>query len=302
MTKEYGGLIINPSCANYCLFCGNTKTSKEELRRQEVNIAKNLIEFKKKGVEKIEISGADPIEYKGIIKLVRYIKRMGFKFIQLSTHGRKLSDEFFLSSLVAAGISKLRIPLYGTRPEIHDAITRAKGSFKETYKGIETLRKKMPFVNLQISNLIMQDNKDDLIDFVRLMKKLKINNTYISIPLISNEDILPHYIPYKNLGPYVKKVYKYAKKINYPLRFMEIPYCLFGCVDELINNISLPPDLGKYCQPPKTFRTFTKDLPSYRFKKKISICYQCKCENFCDGFVANDIDKFGLGKIKPIKK
>ena len=297
--KEWGGIILNPSCANYCLFCGKVNTTEEELRQQEENVAKNLIEFKERGMKKIEISGSDPIEYKNIISLVKYMKRMGFESIQLSTHGRQVADEFFLISLVKAGINRFRIPLYGSQAEIHDSITRSSGSFNETFKGISLLRRKVPFIELQISSLIMQRNKDDLINILKLVKKLRIKDFYFSYPFLARPDY-SYYIPLKDLGPYVKQAYNHALKINYPIKFLEIPYCVFGFVSELINNNSLPPDLGEHCQPPKQRRTNIKDMPSYRLKKKVLMCEKCKCVNFCDGFPVNDIDKFSTGNLKPI--
>jgi len=106
-SKSFGGVILSPGCINRCLFCSPSKASREEVREQATRVAKNLVEFKKKGIKKIEISGSDPIEYESIIPLVKYIKKMGFEFVQLSTHGRFLADEKFFNKLIQAGIDKL---------------------------------------------------------------------------------------------------------------------------------------------------------------------------------------------------
>lgn len=299
--KEWGGVILNPGCNNYCVFCGQVKkVSDSELRQQEIKVAKNLIDFKREGLKKIEISGSDPIEYNKLIPLIGYIKKIGFEYVQLSTHGTRLSDEIFLNNLISSGLDKLRIPLYGSNARIHDSVTKTKGSFDAVLKGIRMLLEKTTNVEVQISSLIMQQNKDDLVALIKLARELKVADFYFSVPCVANDDY-SYCVPFKDLGPYVRKAYDYALEIGYKVTFREIPFCVFGKVDELIENSDSPPSLGKYCQPPEQFVTSTKDLPSYRVKNKVGMCNGCKCFNFCDGFFINDIKKFGTGNLKPLK-
>ncbi len=146
----------------------------------------------------------------------------------------------------------------------------------------------------------MKQNKNDLLNIVDFIDGLGIKNFYFSIPcIIENEE--KFYVPIKNIGPYLKKLYNHALKINNEVQFLEIPFCVFGEFNlKNINNKCYPPNLGKYNQPPEKFKTSTPDLPSYRVKKKVEICDNCKAFNHCDGFFVNDIDKFGIGKIKKI--
>jgi len=118
-------------------------------------------------------------------------------------------------------------------------------------------------------------------------------------PLLKNKDD-SYYIPIKDLGPYLKKVDSYGRGVGYPINFMEIPFCVFGRIAASINNTSLPPDHGRYCQPIKELRTSIKDLPSYRLKKKLEMCNICRANEVCDGFIFNDINKYGIGNLMPI--
>lgn len=300
-SKEWGGVILNPGCSNRCIFCGYVpKVIASELRQQEVKVAKNLVDFKNEGIKKVEISGGDPIEYDKIISLIEYIKKAGFEYVQLSTHGNNLSDKSFVKELEIAGLDKLRIPLYGSNAKVHDSITQLKGSFESVIKGIKNVISEAPSMQLQVSSLIMQQNKNDLIRLIDLVHELGIIDFYFSIPCVSNEDY-SYYIPLKDLGIYVNKACDHASKTSYRVVFREIPYCVFGIADRLIVNYDKPPNLGKYCQPPDRFRTLVKDLPSYRVKEKVKMCEGCKCFDFCEGFFVNDTKKFGTGNLKPIK-
>ncbi len=300
--KPVGGVILNPGCRLKCLFCGgHERASEARIRYQERMVYRNLIEFRNRGIRKIAISGSDPIEYDFILPLIRYIKSMGFESVQLSTHGTSLDNDEFLDDIIAAGIDEFRIPIYGSNAGIHEAFTCSEGSFDKTLNGIRKIRRKAPDIGVEVSCLIVKQNKDDLANIIDLAKSLGVG-FYFSIPFIMPDDknYKSYYIPIQKLGPYVKKAYEYAKKINYRVNFLEIPFCVFGFIDESINNTCLPPDMGESCQPPESVKTEIKDLPSYRLKKKIDICSKCSASGRCDGFVLNDINEFGVGDIKPI--
>jgi len=299
--KEWGAVILIPGCKNHCLFCQKIPQSDLlELKKQEINVAKNLTDLKSQGVQGIDISGNDPIEYDKIVSLVKYIKDSGFDNIQISTHGRNLSEPKILNGIINSPLNKLRIPLYGSKPKTHDMVTQSAGSFSETLKGIKGILEKTKAVKIQVSFLITKQNKNDIINFVKLMQRLKITDYYLSVPFIKNDDY-SYYIPLKSLGKYVKPAFNYAHKNLFPIKFMEIPFCVFGEFNENINNNILPPNMGEHCQPRKKFKSKIKDMPSYRLKKKLSICKKCRCFDFCDGFLVNDINRYGIGNLEPIK-
>lgn len=296
--KEWGGIIVSVSCKNRCFFCGPTPLiSNSEIRKMEIRVAKNIADFQEKNLKKIEISGADPIEYEHIIDLIKYLKKIGFEKVQLSTHGRRLFDDKFLAELVSSGIDILRVPIYGSNAEINDSITGSPGSFEETVGGLRKLSNAKHNIFIQLSTLIARQNKDDLPKMLDLVYSLKPNDFYIGIPCISNGDY-SNYIPIKDLSRYVNPLIDYCKKKGYPVRFLEIPFCVFGREDAPTDNSGQPPDLGKYCQP--FFKSEVKDLPSYRLKTKIEMCNSCRCYRKCDGFFVNDIKKYGTGNLKPI--
>jgi len=299
--KKFSGVIITPGCSLKCVFCGgHSKTPEIQLKKQEINVYRNLQDFKAAGIKELSISGSDPIEYEGIVELIKYIKNEGFTFVQLATNGTKLADLSFLESLISSGVSAIRIPLYGSKKRIHDAVTRTPGSFDDVIAGIKNVIEKAPEIEIKLTCLILKQNKNDLFNIVDLATKMGIKNLYFSIPCLIEEGN-SFYIPFKNLSPYLKKFYDYALKINNKIIFTEIPFCIFGKFNiKNINNKISPPALGRYNQPPEKIRTEIPDLPAYRLKKKIAMCNNCKAFDYCDGFFVNDINKFGIGKIKPI--
>ena len=306
--KTTGGIILNPGCSLSCIFCGGARKRTElEIREQALAAYRNLKDLKEKGYKRIAISGSDPIEYEYITELIKYIKEdEGFKWVQLSTHGTRLADPVFLKKLTNSGVDELRMPIYGSTAKIHDSVTKKRGSFNQITAGIKNLLKRTDRIRILISCLIMKQNKNDLLNIVDFVDRLGIKNFYFSIPCLVpriSGDYSSFYIPFKDLGGYLKKLYKHALRVNDKIFFLEIPFCAFGVFDPgHIRNVSGPPDLGKYCQPPQLYKTSVPSLPSYRLKKKVRMCKHCKASSRCDGFFCNDINRYGVGKLKPIIK
>ncbi len=301
--KKTGGIILNPYCSIHCLFCGSKRrVTGDELREQEILVLKNLEFFKSEGIEEIEISGSDPLEYEKIVELIEYIKEEGFSSVRLSTNGVRLSDPVFFNELISSGLNAIRIPIYGSESKIHDSVTQTPGSFDDVTVGIRNLIEKTPEIKIQLSCLIMKQNRDDLCKIVDFVSEMGIKDLYFSIPCLAQDNYDDFYIPLRDLKPYVKKLYNYVRKTNDSISFIEMPFCLFGDFNlDKINNSTTPPNLGKYNQPPEKVRTTIPDLPSYRIKSKLTDCNGCRAFNHCDGFFLNDIKKFGIDKIKKIK-
>jgi MoaA/NifB/PqqE/SkfB family radical SAM enzyme len=297
-----GAVIISPYCDFRCLFCsGKSRVTEEELREQEIKIYKNLQEFKSQGIKNIEISGSDPIEYQNIADLVAYMKDQGFENIQISTHGARLANPDFADQIIDSGLSHLRIPIYGTKANIHDSVTGKKGSFEATVAGLKYIIKKAPNIHIQISTLAVKNNQDNLIDVFDFVYRLGIRDHYFAIPFIADGNY-SFYIPLKDLPPVIRPLYHHSLKINDETLFLEIPFCVFGEIDRKhINNTCAPPNLGAHCQPPEKYKTGIPNLPSYRKKRKADICKDCLAAKYCDGFPVNDVDRFGTGELQPFK-
>lgn len=303
-TNLKGGIVITAGCINDCPFCDLPKKfrpTKTELRKQEVGIYKDLLRFKKKGYDKIDISGSDPIEYDKIIPLINYMKNIGFNEIHLSTHGRKLKDKEFVKKIVDAGLDIIRIPLYGSNAKIHNSIMQSENSFHDTITAIKNIRQIAPSLKLDINTLVMQENKEDLLNILKLALGFEPREFSISIMYLKDAKNYPHYVPIKELSKYVDKVYNYIIENNLNIIFFDMPYCVFGNYDKRI-IMPRPPDLGKYNQPGNIFKSHIKNLPTYRLKTKVNICKECILSDKCDGFLTNDIQKFGIGQLKPIKE
>lgn len=305
VNREVCSVVLRPYCSNNCIFCRplgeNSLMPEAELRKMEEDLYEAIEEFCKKGYTYIEVSGGDPLEYSKIAQLVKVLREKGFKTIRISTNGVKLSDTKFVDELLEYGIGIFRIPLYGSQAKIHDSITRAKGSFYKTVRGIKNVKKKSKNTEILLTSLLLKQNAHNLIPIFDLMHNLGCDDVYFTPPFISNNDY-SYYIPYQLQGYFFRKLIKYALKVGRFIRFKEVPYCVIGFNNDFTENSGLPAHLGKKFQPLPYARTEVIDLPFYRKKIKVDICKQCAVSYKCDGFLLNVISRYGYGNLKPIKE
>ncbi|PIQ88756.1 MAG: hypothetical protein COV72_06750 [Candidatus Omnitrophica bacterium CG11_big_fil_rev_8_21_14_0_20_42_13] len=302
--KEFCSIIISPYCSNNCVFCRpqgtSNKISPYELSKLEQDISASIKEFRKKGYNRIEISGADPLEYGKLPELITTLNTNGYKWIRISTNGVKLSDINFTKTILKKKVDILRIALYGSTAPIHDSVTGAKGSFNQTIEGIKNIKKAAKHTKILLTSLLLKQNALNLNSIFDLMHNLGCDDLYFSPVFISNGDY-SYYIPHKMQGHFLRKLIKHALKSKKKIRFRETPFCIIGYDNDFTNNKGKVAHLGSKFQPLTQHRTKVIDLPSYRKKIKINICKNCSVSYKCDGFLMNDILKYGSGNLKAVK-
>jgi cyclic pyranopterin phosphate synthase len=87
------------------------------------------------GVDKVRITGGEPLVRKGVTELVRMISSVnGIKELAMSTNGIMLPK--FAAELKAAGLQRVNISLDSVDPEKYRAVTRV-GSLEDALMGID---------------------------------------------------------------------------------------------------------------------------------------------------------------------
>lgn len=292
------------SCKNRCLFCNPkgwlTMIDDVKFKEIEEDLNNQVKELQCAGIRELEISGADPLEYKNIAKFIKHIKEdFGIRYVQISTHGRDLSNKELVKDLRDAGLDEIRIPIYGSIDGIHDSITQEKGSFKESVTGIKNVIKYAPKIKVYITSLIMKQNYKDVLNIFKLASKFSKKISF-GIPCITHlVDASDFVVSFDKIRPYLLGLLLLSDKKECSLMILDIPYCIFGFYRKEIMISSPPLTAGSYSVP-EIFRSGLKYFPSYRIKSKIGICQECKLNNICDGFYDKYIELFDLSYLKPL--
>lgn len=115
-------------------------------------------EIRQLGSPNLQFIGGEPTLNRSLAKFIAKAREVGFSFVEVYTNLHQLSDtllETFVCHQVAVATS-----FYAADPEIHDAITTHKGSFKRTVTNIQRIL--AAGLQLRASVIAMEQNKDSL--------------------------------------------------------------------------------------------------------------------------------------------
>lgn len=138
--SSYAVISIWFGCNNDCTLCmlGDIKGKLPSIGFEQF---KNVLhQIKKEGkFQKIILSGAEVTTFGELDRYVQFAASLGwFKKIQIQTNGRRLADRGYVRHLVNCGVNEFFISIHGLE-EVHDAVARVPGAFRETMKGIRNL-------------------------------------------------------------------------------------------------------------------------------------------------------------------
>lgn len=132
-------LCLGFTCNSRCSFCIVSR-ERDSLSGRWLAlpaVLKLLDWAAKKGYRRLIVTGGEVTLYPRLPELLRRAKELGF-FLHVQTNGRRLADAALTRELVAAGADEFFIPVHGDGPALHDALTRAPGSYRQTLAGIKS--------------------------------------------------------------------------------------------------------------------------------------------------------------------
>ena len=120
------------------------------------------------GVEKIRLTGGEPLVRKGIVDLVRMIAETpGVKDLAMTTNGQQL--EKYAADLAKAGLKRVNVSLDTLDPEKYTHLTR-RGDINKVFKGLEAAQKAglLPIkINCVVNELTTETDKNELREFCK---------------------------------------------------------------------------------------------------------------------------------------
>ena len=154
------------------------------------------------GVEKLRITGGEPLVRKGIMTffhaMTRHLESGTLKELTLTTNGSQL--ERYADELYAAGVRRINISLDTLDEQKFADITRW-GRLPQVLKGIEAAKK--AGLRVKINTVALKGfNEDELFTLTEWCQREEMDLTFIEVmPMgdIGNEDRLDQYWPLKDL-------------------------------------------------------------------------------------------------------
>ena len=131
-------LYLTYKCNDNCIFCydGTSRKTAPDLLLKEAK--KTIVKMRNEGKKTISLGGSEPTIYPHILELTDFIKNLGLKF-RMASNLKRCSDKNFAKILTENGLYEVYTSLHGDTAELHDKITRVKGSFEARTQGIKNL-------------------------------------------------------------------------------------------------------------------------------------------------------------------
>lgn len=150
---------ITRKCNSNCVFCSNPSFDKELTKEQ---LEKRILFYRKGGVNEIFLTGGEPT----VSRLLPHAIETTIKNEiepKIITNGVKLSDLKYIKHLKEKGLEDIYLSLHSHIEKDSDRLTRRRGHFKKTIKGLENALKLDLRVN--INSTINSVNASYLSDF-----------------------------------------------------------------------------------------------------------------------------------------
>ncbi|MDD5097587.1 MAG: radical SAM protein [Candidatus Omnitrophica bacterium] len=159
-------LELTERCNNNCIHCcinlpvDSLEAKNKELSTEDIeNILKEAVSL---GCITVRFTGGEPLLREDFRELYIFARKLGLRVL-IFTNATLIDSS--LAELFAhiPPLEKIEVSVYGMKEKSYEAITRAKGSFKAAWAGINLLLKnKIPFV---VKGAFLPQNKDELDEF-----------------------------------------------------------------------------------------------------------------------------------------
>lgn len=231
MLDNYGRRInylrvsVTDRCNLRCAYCMpavgiDKKEHHDILRAEEIeNIVKAAVKL---GIDKVRITGGEPLVRKGIVELIESIGKIeGLKDLSMTTNGILLAR--YARDLKKAGLNRINVSIDSLNEKKYNKMTRC-GKLEDVLEGLR-ISQEVGLAPLKLNVVLVGGyNDDEIADFVNLTIKEDIEVRFIELmPLgeakdwdqnafISNDTVLKAVptlmaMPFKGHGT-VARMYK----------------------------------------------------------------------------------------------
>jgi MoaA/NifB/PqqE/SkfB family radical SAM enzyme len=122
-------------CNDRCVFCLDAHTH-DGTNRDREEIRAQILDGRRKGAERLILSGGEPTIHPDFVAFVRLGKMAGYRKVQTVTNGRMFAYREFLTRCVDAGLSEITFSIHGPNAKVHDALVGTKGAFEQEVRGL----------------------------------------------------------------------------------------------------------------------------------------------------------------------
>ncbi len=297
---NYLRVSVTDRCDLRCVYCMKEKMDflpkKEILTLEEIErLCANFIDI---GVNKIRITGGEPLVRKNIIELIKNLnlkkQNTNLKEIVLTTNGTLLADN--AKDLKENGIDRINVSLDTINNEKYRKITRF-GNLNKVIYGIEKAIENN--IKIKINLVAIKNfNEEEFSDIINWANQLKIDLTFIEVMPMQDTDTERYlqFLPLDEVFKNLNKIYNFEETKNNtggPARYYKSNKLAIniGFITPITNNFCASCNRVRISSTGKLYMCLGQN-EYVDFKKILK-------KDYSDDYIKEKI-KFAL-KIKPLK-
>ncbi|MBI5238879.1 MAG: radical SAM protein [Elusimicrobia bacterium] len=293
-------LKVGFACNNLCRFCVQGDKRERIPAKPVRELLRALAEGRRGGAAGVVFTGGEPSLHQGLLGLVRRARALGYQDIQVQTNGRTLCYERLVKDFIKAGVTEFSPALHGSRPEIHDFLTGAPGSFMQTVAGMRNVKKLKS--RLITNTVVTKVNYRDLPDLARLFVSLKVDQfQFAFMHMTGRAGQNKSWLTARKaiIEPWVKKALDVGRKAGRRVMTEAIPYCFMSGYEDCVAERIIP--RTKIFDADLVIEDYTK-VRRTEGKSKGPRCPECAHFEACEGPWREYPGLFGWDEFIPVKK
>ncbi|XP_070577671.1 uncharacterized protein [Ptychodera flava] len=212
---NYLRISLTEKCNLRCQYCmpgeGVKLTPKQHLLSTE-EIVKLSKLFVQEGVNKIRLTGGEPLVRRDAVEIVEELGKLGLETLAMTTNGIVLSKK--LPRLKEAGLNLLNISLDTLIPAKFEFITRRKG-WQRVMDSIDTALE-LGYNPVKVNCVVMRGvNEEEINDFVQLTEKKAIDVRFIEyMPFDGNKWNFKKMVAYQEMIDTIKQKWPTFERLS----------------------------------------------------------------------------------------
>jgi cyclic pyranopterin phosphate synthase len=290
-------LKVGYRCSNDCLFC--VVADKRPLgERTTEQIQRELVESFREGKTDVVLTGGEVSIRPDIAAIVAFARKTGFTEIQIQTNGRRFADLDFCKQMVRAGMTTFAPALHGATARVHDGLTRAPGSWRQTVLGIHNICRLG--VKTLTNTVVTKQNIKQLPELAALLVKLGVIQFQLAFVHIQGNAMTyyKHIVPKISVAaPWIRKGLAVGLRAGRRVMVEAVPFCLLAPYEECASEFFIPPAQCKEIHQVVDNFDIVRKIHA---KIKFNTCAACHWFTRCEGPWREYPQLFGAEEFQPV--
>lgn len=228
------------ACNNRCVFCAQGH-KREGCPFIDLPALVHRLELGRTTSDELVLTGGEPTLHPQILELVHAARELGYARIQIQTNGRRLCYLAFVDALIEAGATEFSPALHGHTKLLHEALTRAAGSFEQTVRGIQNVV--LRGASVVTNTVVVRANLPHLPALTGLLARLGVAQAQLAFvhPVGTAQELCEQVVPrFSDLVAPLRLSLLAANRHGMRLCTEAVPLCFLRDMEELAVEKDIP--------------------------------------------------------------